>query len=96
MEYLAKKHVLGTFNLCSCAKKFFFKFIIEKIFFQGINGWNDISHVGNCWVKIELSDVNDNPPIFVKKQAHLSLAENTPPKTSLITLPAKDADLVNV
>ena len=63
--------------------------------FQGPDNWDDKSHVDSSWVNILLMDLNDNPPVFRQKTAHLSLAEDTPPNTALITLAAHDLDKVN-
>ncbi|XP_061083448.1 cadherin-23 [Conger conger] len=49
-------------------------------------------HVGFARVHIELDNENDNRPIFSKAYYNISLPENTPRGTSLVTIRATDND----
>ncbi|XP_069510209.1 protocadherin-12 [Ambystoma mexicanum] len=42
---------------------------------------------------IHISDANDNSPLFDKNAYQASVAENNPPRTHLLTISAKDADI---
>ncbi|XP_053319365.1 protocadherin-12 [Spea bombifrons] len=42
---------------------------------------------------IRVSDANDNPPVFEKNNYEVSLIENNPPLTHLLTVYAQDSDL---
>ncbi|XP_048187085.1 protocadherin-12 isoform X2 [Perognathus longimembris pacificus] len=42
---------------------------------------------------IQISDVNDNAPVFEKSRYEVSTQENNPPSLHLITIQARDADL---
>ncbi|KAM4748756.1 protocadherin-12 [Rhinophrynus dorsalis] len=44
-------------------------------------------------LKIRVSDANDNPPVFERITYDVSLAENNPPHTHLLTIQALDNDL---
>ncbi|XP_055478421.1 protocadherin-12 [Psammomys obesus] len=44
-------------------------------------------------LRIQVSDVNDNAPVFEKSRYEVSTWENNPPSLHLITLKAHDADL---
>ncbi|KAK4886263.1 hypothetical protein RN001_002534 [Aquatica leii] len=48
---------------------------------------------GSATVKVYLTDVNDNGPIFDPSDVIGSVSENEPPNTSIMTLSAKDPDL---
>ncbi|XP_045494732.1 cadherin-related tumor suppressor [Colias croceus] len=48
---------------------------------------------GTATVKITLTDINDNGPIFDTENFDGSVYENEPPNTSITTLSAKDPDL---
>ncbi|XP_069983512.1 putative neural-cadherin 2 [Penaeus vannamei] len=59
---------------------------------RGRGGWDDSRHTDNAWVSVKLRDVNDNPPMFHRPHAHITVKENTAPGTLLATLPARDPD----
>nr|AKZ42298.1 protocadherin-12 precursor [Castor fiber] len=44
-------------------------------------------------LSIQISDANDNAPVFEKSQYEVSTRENNPPSLTLITIKAHDADL---
>lgn len=49
----------------------------------------------SAWVVVNLRDLNDNPPQFVRPQVHVTLSEDAAPGTSLATLTAMDPDEVS-
>ncbi|XP_063874461.1 putative neural-cadherin 2 isoform X1 [Scylla paramamosain] len=59
---------------------------------QGPHGWEDLSHVDSAWVTVRVKDVNDNPPLFSRSHAHVSVREDAVRGTLLATLPAQDHD----
>ncbi|XP_050715756.1 neural-cadherin-like [Eriocheir sinensis] len=59
---------------------------------KGPHGWEDLGHVDSAWVTILLSDVNDNPPVFLRPHADVTVSEDAAPGTLLASLPAHDAD----
>lgn len=63
---------------------------------QGPHGWEDLDHVDSAWVTILLSDVNDNPPVFLRPHADVTVSEDAAPGTLLASLSARDADEVSV
>lgn len=44
---------------------------------------------------MRLRDVNDNPPLFHRSHAHVTVREDAPPGTLLAALPARDPDMVS-
>lgn len=61
---------------------------------QGSRGWEDLAHLDSAWVTIRLRDVNDNPPMFSRPHAHVTVQEDASPGTVLATMPARDPDMV--
>ncbi|KAK8405089.1 hypothetical protein O3P69_001579 [Scylla paramamosain] len=59
---------------------------------QGPEGWEDLAHVDSAWVTVHLRDVNDNPPVFSRPHAHVTVREDAVPGTPLAALPARDPD----
>lgn len=49
----------------------------------------------SAWVTVRLLDVNDNPPLFSRPHAHVTVKEDAAPGTSLATLSARDPDAVS-
>uniref|UniRef100_A0A8C5JXJ3 Protocadherin gamma subfamily B, 8 n=1 Tax=Jaculus jaculus TaxID=51337 RepID=A0A8C5JXJ3_JACJA len=47
---------------------------------------------GTVQIKIEVTDANDNPPVFSQDVYKVSLRENTPPGTSVLKVAATDQD----
>ncbi|XP_063989981.1 protein dachsous [Diachasmimorpha longicaudata] len=45
-------------------------------------------------ISIDISDVNDNYPVFVEKSREVSIPEDSPPGTNLLSVLATDNDLV--
>ncbi|XP_071516734.1 putative neural-cadherin 2 [Panulirus ornatus] len=68
-----------------------FRFKVQVTDIGGEN-WQDKHHVDSAWVNLNLVDVNDNNPTFIKQEAHLTLPEDTPVGTHLATFTAKDLD----
>ena len=62
---------------------------------QGSSGWDDLAHLDSAWVTIHLRDVNDNPPVFSRPHAHVTVREDTSPGTLLATMSARDPDMVS-
>lgn len=48
-----------------------------------------------AWVTVRLRDVNDNPPLFSRPHAHVTVREDAAPGTPLAALPARDPDAVS-
>ncbi|XP_069941535.1 putative neural-cadherin 2 isoform X3 [Cherax quadricarinatus] len=59
---------------------------------MGTGGWLEKYHVDSTWVNLQLVDANDNSPTFTQDQAHLTLPEDTPTGTHLVTFTAHDID----
>ncbi|KAK8373018.1 hypothetical protein O3P69_013537 [Scylla paramamosain] len=68
-----------------------FRFMVQ-VTDQGPWGWEDLQHVDSAWVTVRLLDVNDNPPLFSRPHAHVTVKEDAAPGTSLATLSARDPD----
>lgn len=49
----------------------------------------------SAWVTVHLRDVNDNPPVFSRPHAHVTVREDAAPGTPLAALPARDPDAVS-
>ncbi|ESO93694.1 hypothetical protein LOTGIDRAFT_71700, partial [Lottia gigantea] len=47
---------------------------------------------GSVIIDITVTDVNDNPPVFINKTYHVSVYENLPPDRTVVQLVAFDAD----
>ena len=47
---------------------------------------------GTSCLMIDISDVNDNDPVFPVAEYNVRIAENLPPQTALVTVQATDAD----
>ncbi|KAK4305007.1 hypothetical protein Pmani_023077, partial [Petrolisthes manimaculis] len=56
------------------------------------DAWTDSTHLDSAWVTVKLRDLNDNPPIFSRPHAHVTLREDTRPGTLLLSLHAHDPD----
>ncbi|XP_021006533.1 protocadherin gamma-A3 isoform X17 [Mus caroli] len=52
----------------------------------------DPVHTGKLCIQVIVSDANDNPPVFTKPEYHVSVLENVPVGTRLITVNATDPD----
>lgn len=65
------------------------------LFPQGRGGWTDPRHLDAAWVSVRLRDVNDNPPVFHRPHAHVTVREDAVPGTLLAALPAHDPDMVS-
>ncbi|XP_078087915.1 protocadherin-18 [Mustelus asterias] len=48
---------------------------------------------GNVQFVVKITDINDNAPVFGKSAYRVSIAENDPPNTTLLTVTASDSDL---
>lgn len=48
-----------------------------------------------AWVSLRLKDVNDNPPLFARPHAHVTVSEDATPGTQLVSMPARDPDAVS-
>ncbi|KAK4300601.1 hypothetical protein Pmani_027211 [Petrolisthes manimaculis] len=68
-----------------------FKFMVQ-VTDKGRGGWEDPRHLDSAWVVVNLRDLNDNPPQFIRPQAHVTLSEDAAPGTSLATLTALEPD----
>nr|XP_045586246.1 neural-cadherin-like [Procambarus clarkii] len=69
-----------------------FKFMVQ-VTDRGRGGWTDPRHLDAAWVSVRLRDVNDNPPVFPRPHAHVTVREDAAPGTLLIALPASDPDM---
>ena len=49
-----------------------------------------------AWVRVTLKDQNDNPPQFVRHEAHVTVREDVTPGTLLVSFPADDRDEVKL
>ncbi|XP_012663791.1 protocadherin gamma-A3 isoform X11 [Otolemur garnettii] len=52
----------------------------------------DPIHSGNLRIQVIVLDANDNPPVFTRPEYHVSVWENTPVGTRLLTVNATDPD----
>ncbi|XP_053422781.1 protocadherin gamma-A3 isoform X14 [Nycticebus coucang] len=52
----------------------------------------DPIHSGNLRIQVIVLDANDNPPVFTQPEYHVSVWENTPVGTRLLTVNATDLD----
>lgn len=50
----------------------------------------------SAWVTVLLSDVNDNPPTFLRPHVDVTVSEDAAPGTKLASLSARDADEVRL
>ena len=46
-------------------------------------------------ISVKLLDVNDNPPLFTRPHALITVREDAEPGTLLASLPARDPDMVS-
>ncbi|XP_068222054.1 neural-cadherin-like [Palaemon carinicauda] len=69
-----------------------FKFMVQ-VTDLGDSGWVDPRHQDTAWVGVRLRDLNDNPPVFVRPHAHVTISEDAPPGTLLTTVSAHDPDV---
>ncbi|XP_064095252.1 LOW QUALITY PROTEIN: putative neural-cadherin 2 [Macrobrachium nipponense] len=69
-----------------------FRFMVQ-VTDRGRGGWADPRHTDTAWVAVSLVDLNDNPPVFRRPQAQVTVREDTSPGTLLATLPARDPDM---
>ncbi|CAL4063528.1 unnamed protein product, partial [Meganyctiphanes norvegica] len=60
---------------------------------KGRGGWDDPRHIDESWIAVHLADVNDNAPVFSRKQVSITLAEDTPTGAMLTQLTATDRDM---
>ncbi|CAL4133360.1 unnamed protein product, partial [Meganyctiphanes norvegica] len=68
-----------------------FRFMVQ-VTDRGRGGWEDSRHVDATRVTVHLRDLNDNPPLFARPQAHITVREDTKPGTLLAAMPATDED----
>ncbi|NXH10035.1 PCDGI protein, partial [Bucco capensis] len=47
---------------------------------------------GTAQLRINVTDANDNPPVFVQDRFHVSLREDVPPGSTVLNVSATDAD----
>ncbi|XP_050738703.1 putative neural-cadherin 2 isoform X2 [Eriocheir sinensis] len=59
---------------------------------QAPGGWGNLAHMDFAWVTVRLKDVNDNPPLFTRSHAHVTVSEDAKPGTPLVSMPARDPD----
>ncbi|KAM6151965.1 LOW QUALITY PROTEIN: protocadherin gamma-A3-like [Erethizon dorsatum] len=52
----------------------------------------DPIHSGNLCIQVIVLDANDNPPVFTQPEHHVSVQENVPVGTKLVTVNATDPD----
>ncbi|KAM5299392.1 LOW QUALITY PROTEIN: uncharacterized protein ACOB6Z_006365 [Ctenodactylus gundi] len=52
----------------------------------------DPVHSGNLCIQVIVLDANDNPPVFMQPEYHVSIQENVPVGTRLVTVNATDPD----
>ncbi|NWZ13955.1 PCDGK protein, partial [Agelaius phoeniceus] len=52
----------------------------------------DPPRTGTAQLWINVTDANDNPPVFAQDRYRVSLREDTPPGTTVLTVTASDAD----
>ncbi|XP_013367611.1 PREDICTED: protocadherin gamma-A3 isoform X21 [Chinchilla lanigera] len=52
----------------------------------------DPIHSGNLCIQVIVLDANDNPPVFTQPEYHVSVQENVPVGTQLVTVNATDPD----
>ncbi|XP_012996327.1 protocadherin gamma-A3 isoform X6 [Cavia porcellus] len=52
----------------------------------------DPIHSGNLCIHVIVLDANDNPPVFTQPEYHVSVQENVPVGTQLVTVNATDPD----
>ncbi|XP_069945615.1 putative neural-cadherin 2 isoform X3 [Cherax quadricarinatus] len=69
-----------------------FRFLVQ-VTDMGRGGWHDPRHLDAAWVTVHLRDVNDNPPVFHRPHAHITVREDTAPGTLLAALRAHDPDM---
>ena len=53
---------------------------------------NDTKHIGNATLNITVRDVNDNPPVFSKRNYTANITENAPANTFVLRVSASDRD----
>ncbi|XP_050721664.1 putative neural-cadherin 2 isoform X2 [Eriocheir sinensis] len=68
-----------------------FRFMVQ-VTDRGRGGWTDPLHLDTAWIAVKLRDVNDNPPVFTRPLAHVTVREDAAPGTLLASLPAHDPD----
>nr|XP_012996334.1 protocadherin gamma-B2 isoform X15 [Cavia porcellus] len=61
------------------------------LFLTAVDGGDPVL-TGTAQIKIEVTDANDNPPVFSQDVYRVSLRENVPPGTSVLKVTATDED----
>ncbi|XP_045130739.1 neural-cadherin-like isoform X2 [Portunus trituberculatus] len=72
-----------------------FKFTVQ-VTDGGPGAWKDPNHMDSAWISVKLLDVNDNPPLFARPHAHITIREDAQPGTLMASLPAHDPDMGGV
>ncbi|MPC21852.1 Neural-cadherin [Portunus trituberculatus] len=72
-----------------------FKFTVQ-VTDGGPGAWKDPNHMDSAWISVKLLDVNDNPPLFARPHAHITIREDAQPGTLMASLPAHDPDMAYV
>ncbi|KAK8405865.1 hypothetical protein O3P69_001973 [Scylla paramamosain] len=85
-------HALQTLDYEDETHRRGFKFMVQ-VTDRGRGGWRDPRHLDSAWVSVRLRDVNDNPPLFHRRHAHVTVREDAAPGTLLAALPARDPDM---
>ncbi|KAK8405869.1 hypothetical protein O3P69_001977 [Scylla paramamosain] len=68
-----------------------FSFLVQ-VTDRGVEGFANHLHIDSARVKLALLNINDNPPVFARPHAQLTLREDAHLGTLLATLPAHDPD----
>ncbi|XP_062943727.1 protocadherin gamma-A3 [Cynocephalus volans] len=58
----------------------------------GASDGGDPVHSGTLYIQVVVLDANDNPPVFTQPEYHVSVQENVPVGTRLVTVNATDLD----
>ena len=74
---------------------FIINYDVHFVYFQGFGGWSSRKNVASSWVNLFLKDINDNEPFFHRQDQQISILEDTPPGSVLLTMSAEDHDGVS-
>ncbi|XP_047716878.1 protocadherin gamma-A3 isoform X19 [Prionailurus viverrinus] len=64
---------------------------VHQLVLIASDGGNPV-HSGNLYIQVIVLDANDNPPVFTQSEYQLSIQENLPVGTTLLTVNATDPD----
>ncbi|XP_016061096.1 PREDICTED: protocadherin gamma-A1-like [Miniopterus natalensis] len=64
---------------------------LHHLLLTASDGGNPV-HAGALRIRVQVVDANDNPPAFTQAQYHVSVPENVPLGTQLLTVKATDPD----